>query len=79
MCCGSSYDFSVPFTNNLAEQDIRMMKLRMKISGGFRSTKGGHVFACLRSVISTARKQGWNIIDTLSAEPRSLVNALPTA
>ena len=71
-------NFSVPFTNNLAEQDIRMMKLRMKISGGFRSTKGAQVFATLRSIISTARKQGWNILDTLSAKPCNLVNALRT-
>ena len=72
-------DFSVPFTNNLAEQDIRMMKLRMKISGGFRSTKGAHVFATVRSIISTARKQGWNILDTLSAKPHRLINALQAA
>jgi len=72
-------DFSVPFTNNLAEQDIRMMKLRMKISGGFRSTKGAHVFATVRSVISTARKQRWNILDTLSAKPHSLIDALQAA
>jgi len=74
-----SEDFSVPFTNNLAEQDIRMMKLRMKISGGFRSTKGANTFATVRSVISTARKQRWNIIDTLSAKPISLIDALKTA
>ena len=71
-------DFSVPFTNNLAEQDIRMMKLRMKISGGFRSSKGAQIFAILRSVISTARKHGWNILDTLSNKPCTLVNALRT-
>ena len=71
-------DFSVPFTNNLAEQDIRMMKLRMKISGGFRSTKGAQVFATLRSVISTARKHRWNILDTLTNKPCTLVNALRT-
>ena len=72
-------DFSVPFTNNLAEQDIRMMKLRMKISGGFRSTKGAHVFATVRSVISTARKQRWNILDTLSEKPHSIIKALQAA
>ena len=39
-----------------------MMKLRQKISGGFRSAQGAETFAILRSVITTARKQGWNII-----------------
>ena len=72
-------DFAVPFTNNLAEQDIRMMKVRMKISGGFRSRKGADVFAAVRSIISTARKQKWNIIDTLSALPQDLINALRPA
>jgi len=72
-------DFAVPFTNNLAEQDIRMMKVRMKVSGGFRSRKGADVFAAVRSIISTARKQQWNILDTLSALPQDLIDALRPA
>ncbi len=58
-------DGTVPFTNNQAEQDLRMMKLRMKISGGFRSEQGAKDFATLRSVLSTARKQGRNRIEAL--------------
>lgn len=70
------YDFAVPFTNNQAEQDLRMMKVKMKISGGFRTMAGARTFACLRSVISTARKQGWNILQTLIANPAQLIHRL---
>ena len=46
-----------------------MMKLRQKISGGFRSEQGAADFAVIRSLISTARKQGWDLLQTLTAEP----------
>jgi len=66
-------DPSVPFTNNLAEQDGRMMKLRQKISGGFRSEDGAKDFAVIRSVFSTARKQGWNVLQILNSVPSQLI------
>ncbi len=70
------HDATVPFTNNQAERDGRMMKLRQKISGGFRSLQGAMEFALIRSFISTAKKQGWDIIGALTCDPSNLAKSL---
>jgi transposase len=72
------HDPNVPFTNNQAEGDARMMKLRQKISGGFRAQASADDFAIIRSVLSTARKQGWNILHTLMRASEQLTLSLRT-
>ena len=61
------FDSDIPFTNNQAERDIRCVKIKMKVSGSFRTTQGANAYARIQSVISTLRKQNMDVFGSLCA------------
>ena len=68
-------DFAIPFTNNLPEQSIRMIKVKQKVSGCFRTKKGAHTFVTIMSYLGSASKHG---IDAYSAIKSALANQSQT-
>jgi hypothetical protein len=60
-------DPAVPPTNNPAEQEIRMVKIRAKVSGTMRTMTGANTFLTIRSYLSTARKNGIGYLNALTS------------
>jgi transposase len=76
-CLAVLTDLTVPFDNNAAERDIRMIKLQLKVSGCWRTLEGAGAFAAVRNYISTTRKQSVNVLHALRRAFEGIPGCLP--
>lgn len=60
-------DFTIPFTNNIAEQSIRMVKIKAKVSGCFRTLEGANTFTTIKSYLGTAKKHGISMYEAIQS------------
>ena len=74
--CRFMFDFGVPFDNNLAEWDICNVKVKQKVSGGFRSTQGARNFGRIASIIGTSVKQKKSVYSTIAGIINGTVTSL---
>lgn len=63
--CLFIHNFNVPFDNNQAERDLRMIKVKTKVSGCFRTEEGARDYLKIMSYVGTAHKQGYNAYEAI--------------
>ena len=59
------YDFSVPFDNNMSERDLRKVKNRQKMSGGFRKESGNEMYCSILTIVETLKRRNLGFIENL--------------
>lgn len=78
--CLFIHNFNVPFDNNQAERDLRMIKVKTKVSGCFRTEEGARDYLKIMSYVGTAHKQGYNAYEAIKMRSQvTLISSLSKA